>query len=140
MSVITFELKQEHLDLLRGLNWDAAEYPDTGRFGLPYIDPDYPFGDLMGGTFEEESNEEAYLKDAGIIIYGKPENEEEDPFDETGPEYSEEQLEHLRELIGGLYYALDIVLKKGIKDGEIKLGTYKTKNYEMDWEFIGDDE
>lgn len=131
MSLIKFELKQEHIDLIRGLKWEAAEYPDTGRFGLPYIDPDYPFGDLMGGVLDEEENndEDAYLKDAAIIIYGKPEKEKDDPFDQEGPEYSEEQMEHVKELIGELYYALDII----IKTGKFEPGKYKRKNYEIEW-------
>jgi hypothetical protein len=106
MSLVKFELKEEHINLLRNMAWDKGE-----------IDP-------VVGTFDGDYDEE----EMGIIIYGNPEGDF-DPLDEKVIPYTEEQIKILNGLKEELPTALDIILSTG----KFEAGHYKRKFHLRDW-------
>jgi hypothetical protein len=119
MSVIKFELKEEHVKLLKQLRWSTKGglIVNTGNDGDGESVP--PFG---------ENN----LYDAiDLILNGVP--EEFDPFTtEDIVEYSDEQKAEWDQLYNDLPIALDIILF----NGHFNLGTYKTKFHDRVWKLI----
>jgi hypothetical protein len=115
MSIIKFELKEEHVKLLKHLRWSTQNgvVVGMGHDGEDYIPP---FG---------ENN----LYDAiDLILNGVPENF--DPFTtEDIKEYSDEQKAEWDQLYEDLPLALDVVLF----NGHFNLGTYKTKWHDRVW-------
>lgn len=136
MSLYRFEITDEHLTLLKNLDWEAAEDGNTGAFGIPYLKKEAPFGDMpMGEDLDaEEDNSMLFsdkvIKDAAMIIYGKKNDDViNDPFQKDGPEYTDEELKHVEKLVGELYLALDIVFYIG----EFRTGKFVTEHYMRDW-------
>lgn len=106
MSLVKFEVKEEHIKLLRNMAWDKDE-----------LNP-------LVGMFDGDYNEE----EMGIIIFGKPE-EEYDPTEAKVIPYTEEQIVYLNELAEGLPEAMDIIMETG----EFKAGHFKRKSHLRNW-------
>lgn len=118
MSVIKFELKEEHVKLLKNLRWSTKGGLIVNMYndGEEYIPP-----------FGENDLYEAI----DVILNGKPTNF--DPFNtEEIVEYTEEQKAEWDELYQQLPTALDIVLF----NGSYELGTYKTKFHDRVWKKV----
>jgi hypothetical protein len=106
MSLIKFELKEDHIKLLRNMAWNKGEL------------------DVIVGEFDGDYDEE----EMGIIVYGMPEGEF-DPTNEKVIPYTEEQVEHLNKLKEELPMALDIIMQTG----KFEAGHYKTKYHLRNW-------
>lgn len=120
MSVIKFEMTEDHLKLVKQLQVDIL--PIDKDVNVPYISGKRLFGN------------DNIFEDMFLILYGKPENENLDinPWDEQEDPWTEEQLEYMKKLLNELSYALDIILYTG----NFEVGTYKTKTYVRDWKKI----
>ena len=112
MALLKFELKEEHLKLLRHFRWSIDEtnaiYSETEN--------ETPYGGL------------SLIEDVGLILYGKP----DDPFDHTsayGPQYSDDQQTEIMIIYDELHIALEIILYTQA----FELGHYKTKKYDINW-------
>jgi len=116
MSNIKFELKEDHLKLLKHLSWNEL----TGDKQINTSGTNSPFGGLD------------YYEDMGIILFGQPEGfnpekhdgEEGDPF-----EWTTEQKEEMDELILELPVAIEIVLSTG----SFEVGNYKCRYHIREW-------
>jgi hypothetical protein len=125
MSIIKFELKNDHLKLLKNLQWSKTE--TNHILSINNLDNDdveevilTPFGG------------DDLIQDIGDIIYGKPDNF--NPFDEDNTEfgkvkYSDEQIAYMTELFNGLPTALDICLYTQA----FEVGHYKRPYHLRDW-------
>jgi hypothetical protein len=116
MSSIKFELKEEHVKLLKNLRWSK----DKNNIIVSVADE----GDSIAPPFGENNLYEAI----DLILNGKP--SDIDPFthDEFF-EYPEEKRTEWDKLYSELPTALDIVLY----NGNFELGTYKTKFHIREW-------
>lgn len=112
MSIIKLELKSEHLKLLKHIKWNEF---DVDNKMLKSIDVESPFG---GDNIYE---------DAGLILYGIPENFS--PLDDEAIEYTDEEKENIDKLMSELPLALEIILS----NGTFELGHYKTKWHDRVW-------
>lgn len=120
MSVIKFELTEDHIKLVRQLQINQKEVKEN--LFSPEISGDNPFGDDI-------------FMDMFLILYGKPEGEIENPnpWDEnSSTPWNDEQLEYMIKLLNELSYALDVILYTG----DFQVGTYKTKTYVREWKKI----
>ena len=118
MSVIKFELKEEHVKLLKNLRWCVKDnfIVNMHNNGDEYVPP-----------FGENNIHEAI----DTILNGRP--TDFDPFNvENFKDYSEEQKTEWDKLYSELPTALDIVLF----NGNYELGTYKTKWHDRVWKKI----
>lgn len=118
MSVISFELKEEHVKLLKHLRWSLKDnlIINLGHDGDDYVP-----------VFGENNLHEAM----DIILNGVP--EDFDPFNyEEEKKYTQEQKEYWDKLYNELPTALDIILYNGNFD----LGVYKTKWHDRVWKKI----
>lgn len=125
MSLVKFEVKDDHLKLLKFLQWSQT---DTDHLvSINNNDSDdaeevvlTPFGgdDIM--------------EDIGVIIYGQPE-EPVNHFDEDTEfgksNWGEEKEAYMRELFDGLSTALSIVLSRQA----FETGHYKRKFHDVVW-------
>lgn len=115
MSVIIFELKEEHVKLLKHLKWsmmdnnfivsaeDIAE--DTAPFGVDTL-----------------------YEGIDLILNGRPSNF--DPLNTYDPPaYTPEQIAEWDKLYKELPTALDLILF----NGHFQLGTYKTRFHNRSW-------
>lgn len=105
----TFELKKEHLDLLKKA---YVGYNDYCEYGAPCIDPKRPYG-----------NSDVEKDIAEILQWGIKEDEE----------LSDSQMEEAYKLHKETQIALQIVLRNIGK--EIKLGTYTSEDYGVKWKY-----
>lgn len=114
MSIIKFEIKEDHLKLVPFLKFKVE-----GRTILSGDENQSPFG-----------GEDLYQA-MGDMIYGKPEAPF-DPFATEGPQYSTEQKKYLEELFQELPTVLEIILKSG----GFKPGEYKRKAHDenIEWQ------
>ena len=114
MSVIKFELKEEHLKLLKFLRWSK----DKNNLIVNISDDEdsVPFG---------EDN----IYDAiDLILNGRPENF--DPFETTETRvYTDEEKAYMDKLYSELPLALDVILF----NQNFELGNYKTKYHDRNW-------
>lgn len=119
MSVLKFELKEEHVKLVRQLRWSMNQENHIvaiGHDGVEYIPP-----------FGENNLYEAI----DLILHGIP--EDFDPFNtEEAKEYSEEQKAEWDKLYEELPTALDIIMY----NGHFELGVYKTKWHDRQWKKV----
>lgn len=116
MALIKFELKAEHLKLLKHLKWsinDIDQIVSRGNDNQEYGDS--PFGG------------DSIFEDINTILNGKPENF--DPLNDEGIKFTEKEVEEMWSLYGELSTALDIVLYTG----KFETGHFKTKWYERNW-------
>lgn len=114
MSVINFELKQIHLDLLKHLQWSLMD----GKFLVSTEDVSIdvaPFG--ADNVYEA----------IDLILNGKP--EDFNPLETSEVNYTQEQKDNWDALLGELPMALDIILY----NGHFELGTYKTRYHSRQW-------
>lgn len=117
MALDKFELKKEHLILLRNLGWELiskdriATLLDEGA--------ETPFGGID------------LIEDVGNMIYGKPEGDPLmfDPLSPIGPQYTEEQETNIKTIVSELPIALEIVLYLQT----FELGHYTKKWNLKDW-------
>lgn len=118
MSLIVFELTQEHLLLLKNTNWALM----GGKFLLSADDPEdvqSPFG---GDNVYE---------DMRIILDGKP--SEFNPLEQDNmDEISADKKERFDKLLNELPMALQIVLSTQSFD----VGTYKAKFHDKIWKKV----
>lgn len=113
MSVIKFDLTEDHIKLVRQLH-----IPEN----LPEILANKPFGG--DNVFE----------DMFLILYGKPENDnlDVDPWAEQEDPWTEEQYAYMEKILNELGLALNVILYTG----KFETGTYQTKTYVRDWKKI----
>ena len=109
MALIKFELKEDHLKLIKHLDKWAM---DESNSIFCETENKTPYGGL------------SLTEDVGIILYGKP-DKEFDPLSPYGAEYTEEQIAEIDKLYDELPQALDIVLFHLPEATEV--GHYKTK-------------
>ena len=84
MALIKFELKKEHLILLKFMDWETIS---KDRLASKIEEgAETPFGGID------------IIEDVGTMIFGKP-DEEFDPTSPSPPKYSKEQQEFIKELI-----------------------------------------
>jgi hypothetical protein len=118
MSIIKFELKNDHIKLLKQLKWSNAL---DKQMIVSVDDINEPL------LFGENSVYEAI----DLILNGKP--IDFDPFNTSDiPQYSKEQTEAWDILLSELPTALDIILY----NGNFELGLYKTKYGDRTWKKI----
>jgi hypothetical protein len=112
MALKKFELKEEHVKLLKHLKWGI---------------------DSTNSIFSETENKTPYgglslIEDAGLILYGKPEGEF-DPTSPYGAQYTDEQREGIVILYDELPIALDIIHY----NCSFELGHYKKRWHTRVW-------
>lgn len=116
MSVINFELKEEHVKLLKNLKWSINK--DNILSGVANE------GDELAPPFGESNFYEA----VALILLGKP--NDIDPFTyEDMPVYTAEQQAEWDKLYAELPLALDVILF----NGSFETGLYKTRFYDRNW-------
>ena len=118
MSVIKFELKEEHVKLLKNLRWGLLENKFVVSTEDITEDP-APFGT------------DTVYEGIDLVLNGKP--KEFDPMNTNeAPTYTTEQINEWDKLISELPTALDIILF----NGHFELGLYKTKFHSREWKKI----
>lgn len=116
MSVIVFELTEDHVKLLKNLRWSMSK--DNIVVGVANE------GDEIAPPFGETNLYEAME----IILDGKP--EDFNPYEtEDLKEYTNEQRAKWDKLYSELPMALDLVLF----NGNYELGVFKTRYHLRDW-------
>jgi hypothetical protein len=117
MALLKFELKEEHIKLLKHLRWSMnseliiSKGSDLDEYG------ESPFGG------------DDIIEDISLIIKGKPSNF--NPMDDEVlvAELSEGDKEHMLQVYNELPTALDIILYTG----SFETGHYKSKWYDRNW-------
>lgn len=129
MSLIKFELKKEHLMLLKNLEWSKTE--TNHILSINNLDND-DVEDVILTPFGGDD----LIQDIGLIIYGMADGEDivprmndEDGRDSIVQSYTEEQISEMTELFNGLVTALDICLYTQ----SFEIGHYKRKYHLRDW-------
>jgi hypothetical protein len=129
MSLIKFELKKEHLMLLKNLEWSKTE--TNHILSINSLDND-DVEEVILTPFGGDN----LIQDIGLIIYGRAEGEDivpkmndEDGRDSIVQSYTEEQISEMTELFNGLVTALDICLYTQ----SFETGHYKRKYHERHW-------
>ena len=114
MSVLKFELKEEHIKLLKHLRWSKDK--NNLIVGIDDEEESLPFG---------ENN---IYEAIDLILNGRP--EDVNPFEtEDYTEYSDEQKKEWDQLYTELPIALDVILH----NQSFGLGSYKTKYHDRNW-------
>lgn len=111
MSIIKFELKEDHIKLLKHLEWN--ELTDTKS--IVSKGENTPFGGFD------------HYEDMGIILYGRP--PEFDPFEGNPFGWTDEQKEEMDTLLTELPLALEVILNTQ----SFTPGRYKTKFHDRHW-------
>jgi hypothetical protein len=117
MALLKFELKEEHIKLLKHLRWSmnseliTSKGSDLDEYG------ESPFGG------------DDIIEDISLIIKGKPSNF--NPIDDEVlvAELSDEDKENMIQIYNELPTALDIILYTG----SFETGHYKSKWYDRNW-------
>ena len=112
MSVLKFELKKGHVELLKHLEWGDLEDATISTIEKQ------PFGDY------------AFYDDMGVILYGKP--EEFDPFEGNPFQWTPEQVVEMENLMSELPRAIEVVLNSQ----SFEPGLYKTRFSSRIWKKI----
>lgn len=116
MSNIIFQLKEEHIKLLKYLRWSLLD----NKFLVStenYLDDPAPYG------FD------TVYEGMDLILNGKPENF--NPLNEL-TSFSDEQIKEWDKLLSELPTAIDIILYTGT----FETGSYKTRYHDRDWKKI----
>jgi len=118
MSLIKFELKEEHVKLLKHLRWGVKDKNFLVSTDNPDEDP---------SSFGENNVYDAI----DLILNGRPEK-----FDPLNTEdikvYSEEEKETMDKLFEELTLALEVILYVG----SFELGNYKCRFHDRQWKKI----
>ena len=132
MKQKTFEVKEEHLKLLRKMQ---VEWND-GEFGAPTISCKHPFGnsDVIQDVAEivcdvkEVGNEILKIKWRGEELFIKGEDKHNIDFEsEPG----------LYDALTELYMETEMVLQIVLNTGQFKVGKYElVDEYETDWKMV----
>lgn len=129
MSIIKFEVKENHLKLLKNLEWSKTE--TNHILSINNLDND-DVEDVILTPFGGDN----LIEDIGLIIYGQPEGEDivpksndEDSEESKTSIYSPEQIAEMTELFNGLVTALDICLYRQ----SFEIGHYKRPYHLRDW-------
>ena len=111
MSWVKFELKKEHIAMIKALEWNE-------NIGSIIVTPEClsPFGG------------DNLIEDLGNIIYGVPEGEF-DPHSDEGVAYTPEQISHMMILFDDLPTALELVTQIATHE----LGVYKKLFNQKNW-------
>ena len=112
MALIKFELKEEHIKLLKHLEWSI----DNNNSIYCETENKTPFGGL------------SLIEDAGLILFGKPTGEF-DPLSPYGAQYTDEQKAEIETIYNDLPRAIEIILFLGT----FELGHYKRKWNQLNW-------
>ncbi len=116
MSVIIFELREDHVKLVKHLRWSVNK--DNILSGVA------DDGDDIAPPFGENNIYDAI----DLIINGRPDDFK--PFEtEDIKEYTPEQKATYDALYNELPTALEIILSTG----SFELGTYRTKFHDRNW-------
>ena len=116
MSIIIFELKEEHVKLVKHLRWSINNDNIISGVGDD--------GDDMAPPFSENNIYDAI----DLIINGRP--DEFNPFEiEDIKEYTDEEKAKFDTLYKELPIALEIILSTG----SFEVGTYRTKFHDRNW-------
>lgn len=115
MALIKFELKEDHIKLLKHLRWSIASDQLVSRGADKEEYGDSPFGG------------DDLIEDLNTILNGKPDNF--DPLNDEGIVVSEDEKVRMLELFYELSTALDIILYTG----SFEPGHYKSKWYDRNW-------
>lgn len=117
MSVLVFELKENHIKLLKHLRWSI-----NGKFIASTENADEDPAPFGANNLYEGIN---------LIINGRQPNV--DPLEVEEIEvYSDEAKAEMDKLYSELPMALDIILY----NGHFELGTYRTKFHDRQWKKI----
>lgn len=115
MSVIKFELKAEHVKLLKHLRWSMM----ANNFIVSCESIDEGWNSFGTDNFYETID---------LILNGKP--DDFDPLNTDEPtKYSNEQIAEWDKLYAELPTALDVIMHNGNFD----LGQYKTRYHDRNW-------
>lgn len=114
MSILKFELKEQHIVLLRSFKWCEMDESMV-------IKTDSEDNPLSGYDYHDV---------VGAMIFGLPDNYVAIE-DECIP-FTEQQIEEIDKLISELPMALDVILN----GGTFEPGLYKTKFVHRDWKKI----
>jgi len=124
MSLVKFEVKEDHLKLLKFLQWSQT---DTDHLVSINNNDNDDAEDIVLTPFGGDD----LMEDIGTIIYGQP--EDFDPFDEDTEfgksKWGEEKEAEMRELFNGLSTALSIVLA----NQSFETGHFKRKFHDVVW-------
>jgi hypothetical protein len=115
MALLKFELKEDHIKLLKHLKWSISSDQLVSRGGDKEESGDSPFGG------------DDLIEDLNTILNGKPDNF--DPLNDEGIEITEDERVRVLEIYYELPTALDIILYSN----SFELGHYKTKWYDRNW-------
>ena len=117
MALLKFELKENHIKLLKHLKWSLNE-----NLLISKGDDNEEYGESPFGGDD-------LIEDMNIIINGKRDNF--DPLNDEilGIDLSDDEKNELMELYNELPIALDIILYTS----SFEPGNYKTKWYDRNW-------
>lgn len=115
MSVVNFELKDDHIKLLRNISW-TLKYGDL-VLKRPFLDDD---SELLVNVYE----------DVDLILNGNV--YEIDALGDQSPVYSEQQKLVWDNLLSELPTAMDVILYTG----KFEIGMYKTKFHVRSWKKV----
>lgn len=118
MSVLKIEIKEEHIKLLKHLNWSVKEnlLSNVGHDGDDYIPP-FGQNNLYEGI--------------DLVLNGLPENF--DPFNTSDESvYTEEQKTEWDKLYSELPLVLEVILQRQ----SFSLGKFKAKYHDRVWKQI----
>jgi len=117
MALLRFELKEEHIALIRNLVWDEkliVLFLKELEFTESTVTP-------FGG--------DDIVEDMGLILFGNVIGEEFNPMSDEVSIYDELQVSQMKKLFEELPTALDVVLL----NGNFEVGHYKTKWNVRNW-------
>lgn len=116
MSVLRFEVKEEHLKLVKQLKWhmNGDNIIQTCVKDEDGVSPS-PFGG------------DDLIEDLGTIIYGK--TDDFDPFEDEKILYDDDQIKELTQLYEDLPTVLAIVMETG----KFEAGKYRCRFHVGDW-------
>lgn len=124
MAILKFQLKSQHLLLLKHLKWSLIDNYITS------VEKNNNYDSDLEGQLSPFGGLDLY-EDIGIILYGKP--MDFNPLDsEESYQYSEEQKTEMKQLFSELPTALNLILSRQ----SFELGKFKTKDTFMDWKQI----
>jgi hypothetical protein len=124
MKKTIFEVKEEHLKLLKNMNveWNGGEY------GAPAIDPRRPYG----------NND--VLQDMAVTLGLKRFRGNVFKIELFGKEYfvvEDEMEEDLEEVLSNLHRETETVLQIALNTGRFKAGKYElVDEYGTDWKMV----